>query len=929
MQKRDELKNRLEELFSEDSVDFNGNGGTHKEDARKDPFPKPLISETTPTGHEEKEYKTALATTGELDIDLDRTLLRTIIDSTPDWIFIKDREHRYRMVNQGYANALHIKSEDFIGKNDLELGFPEELVKGDPKQGIRGFWPDDQLVMDSRETQTYPNDPATIDGEVHIFHTIKTPLINEHNEVWGVLAFSRDITEHEKFLEQSKLIYEQMQATLSQTERLYVASNQIIRAANAEEILLALVEATPIRKFDQVSILLADKNWDESPPEVFKLIAVWDDKGKQSVVPGSTFLRGQIPWGSLTQRDFSTFVLDASSDYRLNPEHQDQLANLGIHSLAIFPLMSGDQWLGVIFMQSSQQVAMTADQVRQIESLVGQAAMVLQGQKLQQDTQERLRQLNALQRANSREAWASYLNTYQTDYLGYLYDRVAIEPIDKDMLPSLVSGTAHTGGDIAASQIAPYMTPLTVHGEPIGSLGVVDNVQLELSQEDETFLNSVAEQVAQALERARLIEQTQKNAIELQTVAEVSTVAATILDPEELLQSSVDLAKNSFGLYHAHIYLLDDDERALVLKAGAGQVGRTMVQQGWSIPIEKEDSIVTRAFKTREGTIINDVVNEKGYLTNPLLPDTIAEMALPMIVGQNVIGVFDVQSDRASGFTQEDERIFTTLSTQIAIALQNARLFAEQIATVERLRELDSLKSSFLANMSHELRTPLNSILGFTQVMEEGLDGPLTENMSTDLQLIEKNGKHLLNLINYILDMAKIEAGRMSLVPELLNLTDLVREVMETNGSLIRDKGLYLNLERNTQEDIFITGDQVRLRQVIINIIGNASKFTEAGGVSVHLEKMIDRVQLRVHDTGIGIPANKLESIFEAFSQVDTTTTRKVGGTGLGLPISRRLVELHGGHLWAESTGTTGQGSTFIIELPLDPETKLIRKVSK
>ena len=122
-------------------------------------------------------------------------LLRSIIDATPDWIFIKDQEHRYRLANQGYAQALHMKPEDFIGKNDLELGFPEELVKGDPDKGIRGFWADDRLVMDSGETQVYPDDPATIDGVVHTFHTIKTPLQDADGEVWGVLAFARDITD--------------------------------------------------------------------------------------------------------------------------------------------------------------------------------------------------------------------------------------------------------------------------------------------------------------------------------------------------------------------------------------------------------------------------------------------------------------------------------------------------------------------------------------------------------------------------------------------------------------------------------------------------------------------------------------------------------------------------------------------------------------
>jgi signal transduction histidine kinase len=288
-----------------------------------------------------------------------------------------------------------------------------------------------------------------------------------------------------------------------------------------------------------------------------------------------------------------------------------------------------------------------------------------------------------------------------------------------------------------------------------------------------------------------------------------------------------------------------------------------------------------------------------------------------------LLGVFDVQSDQLNRFHEEDVRIYTTLAAQIAVALQNAKLYAEQLATVERLRELDNMKSAFLANMSHELRTPLNSILGFTQVIVEGLDGPLTDVMVADLELIEKNGKHLLNLINEVLDMAKIDSGRLSLNPEPLNLYDLMEEVLETSGPLAREKSLSLSLEANPVESWDVIADHVRMRQIFLNLIGNAIKFTEIGGVNVQLHKIQssseaggDLVQLRIQDTGIGVPRNKLDEIFEAFTQVDSSTTRKAGGTGLGLPISRRLVELHGGRLWAESEGP-GKGSTFVLELPV------------
>jgi signal transduction histidine kinase len=299
-----------------------------------------------------------------------------------------------------------------------------------------------------------------------------------------------------------------------------------------------------------------------------------------------------------------------------------------------------------------------------------------------------------------------------------------------------------------------------------------------------------------------------------------------------------------------------------------------------------------------------------------------------MIVGDKVLGIFDVQSNKLSGFTTEDANIYTTLASQVAVALQNARLYVEQAATVTQLRELDRLKSSFLANMSHELRTPLNSILGFTDVMLEGLDGDLTDYMDNDLRLIQKNGQHLLHLINDVLDMAKIESGRMNLHPEKFKIHSVLDEVTSITSTFASEKNLALFIEENSDQEIEVFADNTRLRQVMINLVNNAIKFTEKGKIALRATQLDGaRVMITVKDTGIGIPPDQLEDVFQEFTQVDTSTTRKVGGTGLGLPISRRLIEMHGGRLWAESTGVSGQGSAFFVELPVEARiTEVIEK---
>jgi len=509
----------------------------------------------------------------------------------------------------------------------------------------------------------------------------------------------------------------------------------------------------------------------------------------------------------------------------------------------------------------------------------------------------------------SRESWQSYTQRNQSS-LGYVYDSIQVSPLTDEF---------------SNAENISLVQPLTVRGETIGRLvtlapqthagGATPN---RITPEAEGLAAQIAERVSEQLERLRLTEEIQKRAAELATVATVSTAASTVLNPDELLQQVVDLTKERFGLYHAQVFLADEAWNTLLLAAGSGDIGKQMVMSGNTIPMEKNELLVSRATRERKALISNDVRREESFQLNPLLPDTRSEMAIPMIAGDKVLGVFDVHSVNLNHFTEEDANIYTTLASQVAVSLQNARLYAEQAATVAQLRELDRLKSSFLANMSHELRTPLNSILGFSDVMLEELDGPLTENMRNDLGLIQKNGQHLLHLINDVLDMAKIESGKLNLNIEKFNLQEVIEEVTSITAPFASEKNLSLFLEQDSDNEVQISADKIRIRQVMINLVNNAIKFTERGKISIRAACEDNHVLISVKDTGIGIPHDHLDSVFQEFTQVDTSTTRKAGGTGLGLPISRRLIEMHGGKLWAESSGINGEGSIFYVFLPIE-----------
>jgi signal transduction histidine kinase len=562
----------------------------------------------------------------------------------------------------------------------------------------------------------------------------------------------------------------------------------------------------------------------------------------------------------------------------------EHVGNLFLKENPIHPLTDEDKTMVAVV---AQQIA------QQVENL----RLLAEASRARANAEEATRRL-------TRQNWQSFAASQKTDMLGFAYDSIQVIPLEETRIPQNIS----------------FTQPLQVRGETIGQLAVTGLNNIEPGAME--LAGSIAEQVSIHIENLRLFELNEKRAHELETVAVVSTTASTTLDPEELLQSVVDLTKERFNLYHAHIYLADESWNTLLLASGAGEIGKQMVMAGHAIQMNAEKSLVARANRERAALIVNDVRKEPDFLPSPYLPDTRSEMAVPMISGDKVIGVFDVQSDVTGHFSQEDANIYTTLALQVAVALQNARLYQEQSATVAQLRELDRLKSSFLANMSHELRTPLNSILGFADVMLEELDGPLTENMQNDLGLIYKNGQHLLHLINDVLDMAKIESGKMNLNIEKFNLQEIIEEVTSITSPLASEKNLALFIDPDSDHEVEINADKIRLRQVMINLINNSIKFTEKGKIAIHVAREENNVLISVKDTGIGIPVELLESVFQEFTQVDTTTTRKVGGTGLGLPISRKLILMHGGRLWAESTGVNGEGSTFYVFLPIEAKIK-------
>jgi signal transduction histidine kinase/response regulator RpfG family c-di-GMP phosphodiesterase len=428
------------------------------------------------------------------------------------------------------------------------------------------------------------------------------------------------------------------------------------------------------------------------------------------------------------------------------------------------------------------------------------------------------------------------------------------------------------------------------------------------------FLQNLADRAAVALESVRLYGETQRRAVQLEAAARVSRAATSILEQDTLLSSVVELIGEHFDLERARVFLLDPTGNWAVLTASSEDDAQTLIGRGHALEVGGPTLIgyVTAAGEARISNGRFDPHHPEAERESPGIG---SELAIPLRIGERVIGALDVQSVSPQGFGPDDIPVLSTLGDQLAIAIENARLYQEQLETAEKLVEVDQLKNQFLANMSHELRTPLNSIIGFSRVILKGIDGPLTDLQTQDLNAIYNSGKLLLRLINDVLDISKIAAGKMELSFEQVDLVEIIRGVFSTTKALVKDKP-EIELRESVPDTMpLITADATRVRQVLLNLMSNAAKFTEKGYIELSADFDQRFVTVKVADTGAGIPADKFDLIFQEFEQVDGSSTRTVGGTGLGLPISRHFVEMHGGRIWVESQ--VDVGSTFAIQLPI------------
>ena len=482
-------------------------------------------------------------------------------------------------------------------------------------------------------------------------------------------------------------------------------------------------------------------------------------------------------------------------------------------------------------------------------------------------------------------------------------------------------------------------------------IGILTYVFNEMAADLKSLYADLEAKVVERTQKLQKVNyQIQRRALHLQASQEVSQAITSVRDPQLLLTQLADLIRDSFMYASVAIYMVEPGGGAVALSAlspdgapsgdgvgektsdgtpppgGGAPPGGGEGIGGWPDYIYAGDgSVIERAIRKRKPQVYNQEIAhpEMGVEEVDWYRRTMSWIAVPLRMGERVIGAIAALSTEYEGIQADEQDVLELLANQVAIAVENARAYERERMATQHLADAEAFKARFLANMSHALREPLNTIIGFSRLMIKGVDGPLSEQQLQDMEQIYGDSQRLLFLINDILAISQIQAGLMELKLQPIHLSEVIAGVMPTASALVH--GRDIALIKDIPDDLpLLRIDPTRIRQVLVHLLNNAAKFTDAGNITLRAWYRDERVYVSVSDTGGGIPPEDRERIFVRFNE---RGARQGGrqeprggrqespeGAGLGLALSKEFVEMHGGQIWVQSK--VGEGSTFTFSLP-------------
>src|SRR5262245_2200749 len=700
-------------------------------------------------------------------------------------------------------------------------------------------------------------------------------------------------------------------------------------------------------------------------------------EGPLHLTRGSTVGRAVLDVRTIHVAD----LLAESDEY---PEGSDRARRLGFRTILIVPLARAGMALGAIVLRRAEVRPFTDRQIELLQTFAHQAVIAIENARLFAEVQTRTKELqDSLDRQTATSEVLGVISRSPNEVQPVLDTIVAtahrlceaeraviwrlkgetfrpaahcgqpeelVESLYSTRLPvsrgsmvgrATLARTAVQVEDVAtdpeliaahalhqASNVHTVLAvPLLLQGEPIGVITLTRTRVAPFDDKQVALIESFADQAVIAIENSRLFEAEQaskrelaRSVEELESLGKVSQAVNSSLELDKVLPTILEHACAMSYAGGGTVYVFDETTGEFRL-AAAYNMSDEHVAMVRAQPIRHNSAVVGECATRRAVVQVADLSSAApSPLFDILLRTGVrAVLAVPLLHQAEVGGVLVVRRNQPGTFSPEVIRLVEAFAAQSAIAVENARLFGEIAQKSRELEIASQHKSQFVANMSHELRTPLAAILGYAELTQEGFYGPLPDKSMNALTRIRSNGKHLLGLINTVLDIAKIESGQFNLNLAEYALENVVETVRAATEALAETKKLGLKTEIAERLPIGI-GDEQRLTQVLLNLVGNAIKFTDAGEVCITATASNGHFGLSVTDTGPGIPQEHQARIFEQFHQVDSSNTKAKGGTGLGLAIAKQIVEMHGGRIWVEST--LGKGATFQMELPIHAENR-------
>ncbi len=690
--------------------------------------------------------------------------------------------------------------------------------------------------------------------------------------------------------------------------------------------------------------------------------------GPISIPAGRVAMSIDGPWFRWIREHGTLHVTDARAE-------QDEFPGLGVasgfRSYLSAPLRLHDEFIGELEARRLEVRPFTPAQMKLLETFADQAVIAIENVRLFQELQERNAELReALEYQTATAEVLGIISRSPTDVqpvLDAIVESAARVCGVDDVVLRLHEGDslvwrAHFGpiplGRVEINIDEPQFRWVREHGtlhvpdvreqDDFPMLGSVDwrtHLSVPLRQQGQLIgvlnarrtefgpftpaqiklLETFADQAVIAIENVRLFKELDertneltRSVGELKALGEVGQAVSSTLDLETVLTRIVSHAVQLSGTDGGAIYEYDEASEEFLLRA-TDHMEEELINALRANPPRLGDGVVGRAAASREPVQVPNILEERAYA--PRMRQMLerfgfrASLAVPLLREDRIIGGLVVRRKATGEFRPEVIELLKTFATQSVLAIQNARLFREIEDKSRQIEAANQHKSEFLANMSHELRTPLNAIIGFSEVLGERLFGELNEKQAEYTDDILTSGRHLLSLINEILDLSKVEAGRMELELAAFDLPLAIDNARTFVRERATRHGIQLDVTIDERLGDFV-GDERKIKQILLNLLSNAVKFTPEGGrIGINARRVDHSVEISVTDTGIGIAPADQPKIFEEFRQVGSDYAHKVEGTGLGLTLAKKFVELHGGKIWVDSE--VGRGSTFIFTLPI------------